>query len=101
MSDEDVDLVDDVEAKPRYTQSLPVLNAMAGYIIGRNGDHARYVRNSTGCHLHVDQQDSAKHRHMGHEWCYVRLHGSTHEIDQAKKLLMLRILDFRHQADTI
>lgn len=80
---------------PRMTQSLPVPNNTAGWLIGRGGDHARFVTNSSGCRVHVDQDERAVHRHVGHEWCYVRLHGTTHEIDQAKKLIVLRLMDWR------
>ena len=85
---------DDVEPK-LVTQSMPVLNEMAGYLIGRGGQHAQWVQNSSGCSVHVDQDERALHRHVGHEWCYVRLRGNARQVDQAKKLLILRIMDWR------
>ena len=73
-------------------QSMPIPADRVGWIIGKQGVYIQGLSQRSGCAISVSDSPS---KEFGREWNYIHLQGTTRNVDRAKKLIYMRLEQFR------
>ena len=73
-------------------QSMPIPADRVGWIIGKQGINIQGLSQRSGCAISVSDWPSKEY---GREWNYIHLQGTTRNVDRAKKLIYMRLENFR------
>jgi hypothetical protein len=73
-------------------QSMPIPADRVGWIIGKQGVYIQGLSQRSGCQISVSDSPS---KEFGREWNYIHLQGTTRNVDRAKKLIYMRLEQFR------
>jgi hypothetical protein len=73
-------------------QSMPIPADRVGWIIGKQGVYIQGLSQRSGCAITVSDSLS---KDFGREWNYIHLQGTGRNVDRAKKLIYMRLEQFR------
>ena len=71
---------------------MPIPADRVGWIIGKQGVYIQGLSQRSGCQISVSDSPS---KEFGREWNYIHLQGTTRNVDRAKKLIYMRLEQFR------
>ena len=80
------------ERPSEVNQSMPIPADRVGWIIGKQGVYIQGLSQRSGCAISVSDSPS---KEFGREWNYIHLQGTTRNVDRAKKLIYMRLEQFR------
>ena len=78
------------------TQTLPCPAPLLGFIIGKRGHAIKSMQDASGATFHINDRERVSDYNV--EYVYIRLRGLPHQVDRAKRLVMLRLYNLS-QAD--
>lgn len=71
--------------------SFPRAFGLAGFIIGKGGRNIDQIEKASGAKLSVSDRNGPES--FGKEWVYVQVSGNGGNVDRAKKLLVLNMIE--------
>ena len=80
------------QERPReMTQGFPVPKAIIGFIIGKKGANIGNIEKASGAKLSVS--DRTGPQSFKRDWIHIQLSGTGNQIDRAKKLLIINVME--------